>query len=202
MNSVLAALALIVCVGVIVVVPDHSGAAAALVICAFLALPAAVLIFRTKIESIFLVKLFIAGLLIRVVVGTLINVFALQDFFGGDAYTYDYYGLALVKAWGGDLYYAGLVQRFQGQLGSGAVGMLYLIAPIYRLVGRNMLAVQFVNAVLGAATAPVIFLIAHNIFGNLRVARIAAPLRCVFPLTWFCGHPRASKMVQSCSCLV
>ncbi len=181
MNSVLAALALIVAVGVIVVVPDHSGAAAALVICVLLALPAAVLIFRTKIESLFLVKLFIAGLLIRVVVGTLINVFALQDFFGGDAYTYDYYALALVKAWGGDLYYAGLVQRFQGQLGSGAVGMLYLIAPIYGLVGRNMLAVQFVNAVLGAATAPVIFLVAHNIFGNLRVARIASLFVAFFP---------------------
>lgn len=181
MNSVIATLALIVCVGVIVVVPDHSGAAAALVICALLAVPAAIIIFRTKIESNFLVKLFVAGLLIRVVVGTLINVFALQDFFGGDAYTYDYYAVALVKAWGGDLYYSGLVDRFQGQLGSGAVGMLYLIAPIYRLVGRNMLAVQFVNAVLGAATAPVIFLIAHNIFGNLRVARIASLFVAFFP---------------------
>jgi hypothetical protein len=181
MNSVLAALGLIVCVGVIVLVPDHSGAAAALVICALLALPTAVIIFRTKIEPHFLMKLFVAGLLVRLVVGTLINVFALQEFFGGDAYTYDYYALALVRAWGGDLYYAGLVQRFQGQLGSGAVGMLYLMAPIYALVGRNMLAVQFVNAVLGAATAPVIFLIAHNIFGNLRVARIASVFVAFFP---------------------
>ena len=181
MNSVLAALGLIVCVAVIVAVPDHSGAAAALVICAVLALPAAIIVSRTKIEPQFLVKLFVAGLMIRVAVGTLINVFELQDFFGGDAYTYDYYAVALVKAWGGDLYYAGLVERFQGQLGSGAVGMLYLIAPIYRLVGRNMLAVQFVNAVVGAATAPVIFLIAHNIFGNLRVARIAALFVAFFP---------------------
>jgi hypothetical protein len=181
MNSVLAAFALIVCVAVIVVFPDHSGAAAALVICALLALPAAIIISRSNIESQFLVKLFVAGILVRLVVGSLINVFALQDFFGGDAYTYDFYAVALVKAWGGDLYYAGLVQRFQGQLGSGAVGMLYLIAPIYRLVGRNMLAVQFVNAVIGAATAPVIFLIAHNIFGNLRVARIAAFFVAFFP---------------------
>jgi dolichyl-phosphate-mannose-protein mannosyltransferase len=181
MNSVLSALALIVCVGVIVVVPDHAGAAAALVICALLAIPAAVVIFRTKIEPQFLLKLFVAGLLIRLLVATLINVFALQDFFGGDAYTYDFYGSALVRAWGGDLYYAGLVQRFQGQLGSGAVGMIYMIAPIYKLVGRNMLAVQFVNAVLGAATAPAIFLIAHNIFGNLRVARIASLFVAFFP---------------------
>jgi dolichyl-phosphate-mannose-protein mannosyltransferase len=181
MNSVLSALALIVCVGVIVVVPDHAGAAAALVICALLAIPAAVVIFRTKIEPQFLLKLFVAGLLIRLLVATLINVFALQDFFGGDAYTYDFYGSALVRAWGGDLYYAGLVQRFQGQLGSGAVGMIYMIAPIYKLVGRNMLAVQFVNAVLGAATAPAIFLIAHNIFGSLRVARIASLFVAFFP---------------------
>jgi 4-amino-4-deoxy-L-arabinose transferase-like glycosyltransferase len=44
-----------------------------------------------------------------------------------------------------------------------------------------MLAVQFVNSVMGAATAPVIFLIAHSIFGNLRVARIAGFFVAFFP---------------------
>src|SRR6185436_16233546 len=66
-------------------------------------------------------------------------------------------------------------------LGSGAMGMIYIIATVYRLVGRNMLAVQFVNSVLGAATAPAIFLIAHSIFGNLRVARIASMFVAFFP---------------------
>lgn len=181
MNSVLAVLALIVCVGVIIIVPDHSGAAAALVVCSLVAVPASFAIFRSKIENQFLFQLFIGALLIRMVVGTLINVFQLQDFFGGDAYTYDFYGQALLNAFGGDQYSAGMVQRFQGQLGSGAMGMIYLIAAVYKLVGRNLLAVQFVNSVLGAATAPAIFLIAHSIFGNLRVARIAGLFVAFFP---------------------
>lgn len=181
MNSVLAALSLIVCVGVIVVVPDHSGAAAALVVCALIAVPASLAISRVKIEKQFLFQLFIAGLLVRMVVGTLINVLELQEFFGGDANTYDYVGSALLKAWAGDRYYAGLVKTFQGQFGAGAMGMIYIIAAVYNFVGRNMLAVQFINSVLGAATAPAIFLIAQSIFGNLRVSRLAAVFVAFFP---------------------
>lgn len=181
MNSVLAALALIVCVGVIVVAPDHSGAAGALVVCALVAIPASFAISKVKFENQFLFQLFIGALLVRMVVGTVINVLELQDFFGGDAYTYDFYGSVLLKSLAGDQYYIGLVQRFQGQLGAGAMGMIYIIAGVYKIIGRNMLAVQFVNAVLGAATAPVIFLIAHSIFGNLRVARIASLFVAFFP---------------------
>lgn len=188
MNSVLAILTLMVCVGVIVIFPDHSGAASALLICAFFALPASVLILRIKIENQFLLKLFISGLLVRMVVGSLINVFELQEFFGGDAYTYDYYGVALLKSLAGDQYYAGLVQRFQGELGSGAVGMIYMVAAVYKVlganslgVGANMLAVQLINAVLGAATAPIIFLIAHSIFGNLKVSKVAGLFVAFFP---------------------
>lgn len=181
MNSVLAVLTLIVFTGVIIVVPDHSGAAAALIICALAAVPAAFIIFRAKIDNHFLLQLFIAALLIRMVVGTLINVSELQEFFGGDANTYDTYGLALLKSLAGDQYYAGLVQRFQGQFGAGAVGMIYMVAAVYTIIGRNMLAVQFLNSVLGAATAPAIFLIAHGIFGNLRVSRIASLFVAFFP---------------------
>jgi 4-amino-4-deoxy-L-arabinose transferase-like glycosyltransferase len=181
MNSVLAALALIVCVGVIIAVPDHSQAAAALVVCALVAVPTSFVIFRIKLEKQFLFQLFIAALLVRMVVGALINVFQLQEFFGGDANTYDIIGQALLKALSGDLYYVGLVQRFQGQVGAGAVGMIYMVAAVYQLIGRNMLAVQFINSVMGAATAPVIFLVAHSIFGNLRVARIASLFVAFFP---------------------
>src|SRR5215208_1137076 len=59
--------------------------------------------------------------------------------------------------------------------------MVYLVAAIYGLVGRNMLAVQFFNAVVGAATAPVIFLCARHIFQNLRVAKLAALSVAFYP---------------------
>ncbi|HYJ85709.1 MAG TPA: glycosyltransferase family 39 protein [Pyrinomonadaceae bacterium] len=181
MNALLAVFTLLICGGVLIAVPSRSDAAAALFTCVLVAIPAAFIIFRSKTEQLFLLRLFIYALLIRIVVGTLINVFAMQDFFGGDAYTYDFYGTALLRALGGDQYYGGMVQRFRGQLGSSAMGMIYLVAAVYGLVGRNMLAVQFVNAVLGAATAPIIFLIAHSIFGNLRVARISATFVAFFP---------------------
>jgi 4-amino-4-deoxy-L-arabinose transferase-like glycosyltransferase len=60
-------------------------------------------------------------------------------------------------------------------------GMFYLVGAIYSVVGRNMLAVQFFNAVIGAATAPIIFMCAHHIFGSLRVSRIAALFVAFYP---------------------
>src|SRR5207253_1610454 len=60
-------------------------------------------------------------------------------------------------------------------------GMLYVVAAIYAVVGRNMLAVQFFNAVMGAATAPVIFLCARQIFQNVRVAKVAAVSVAFYP---------------------
>jgi 4-amino-4-deoxy-L-arabinose transferase-like glycosyltransferase len=59
--------------------------------------------------------------------------------------------------------------------------MVYLVAAIYGLVGRNMLAVQFFNAVVGAATAPIIFLCARHIFQNMRVAKVATLFVAFFP---------------------
>src|SRR5205814_1042491 len=63
----------------------------------------------------------------------------------------------------------------------GGWGMPYLVAFIYALVGRNMLAVQFFNAIIGAATAPVIFLCARHIFENVRVAKLAALSVAFYP---------------------
>jgi len=43
------------------------------------------------------------------------------------------------------------------------------------------LAVQFLNAVLGAATAPIIFLFAQQVYGNAKVARLAAIAVAFYP---------------------
>jgi 4-amino-4-deoxy-L-arabinose transferase-like glycosyltransferase len=56
-----------------------------------------------------------------------------------------------------------------------------MVAAIYAVIGRNILAVQFVSAIAGAATAPVIFLSARHIFQNLRVARLSAYFVAFFP---------------------
>ncbi|HYE65556.1 MAG TPA: glycosyltransferase family 39 protein [Pyrinomonadaceae bacterium] len=176
MNALLTVLALALCSCVALFVPTYG--APAVLICIVLATPVGAVIYRVETDRNFLLQLFISGLLVRMLIGTVIFVFELQDFFGGDANTYDTFGYGLLKSWQGDRYYHSLVSWFSV---GGGWGMLYLVAAVYGLVGRNMLAVQFVNAVIGAATAPAIFLCAHHIFRNLRVARIAAFFVAFYP---------------------
>jgi 4-amino-4-deoxy-L-arabinose transferase-like glycosyltransferase len=59
--------------------------------------------------------------------------------------------------------------------------MNYLTAFIYMAVGRNILAAQFFCTVIGAATAPLVYLCSHSIFQNQRVGKISAILVALFP---------------------
>jgi 4-amino-4-deoxy-L-arabinose transferase-like glycosyltransferase len=177
MNALLAALSVALAAAVALTVP---GGAAAVVLCAACAFAVGMLLARREGEQrSFLLKVFVGGLLVRMAVGVIINGFHLQEFFGGDALTYDYYGALVLEAYqhkkgvlGGDV---------QIWISGSGWGMLYLVAAIYALVGRNMLAVQFFNAVVGAATAPLIFLCARHIFQNLRVAKLAALFVAFYP---------------------
>ena len=67
-------------------------------------------------------------------------------------------------------------------------GMLYLVAVVYKIVGQNMLATQYVNCVIGAASAPLAYLISIEIFPNKRIARICALMAAFFPslVLWSC----------------
>jgi 4-amino-4-deoxy-L-arabinose transferase-like glycosyltransferase len=181
MKSLLAVVTLIVFVGVLVVIPVKAEAMGALTVCGLFSIPVVVLLMRSKVEREFLLQAFVAALLVRVIVGTIINFLHLQEFFGGDAITYDFFGFALVKAWAGDRYFQSTVDAFFGEYGQSAWGMVYMVGAIYKVIGRNMLAIQFTNAVFGAATAPVVFSIAHSLFQNRRVARLAALLVAFFP---------------------
>ncbi len=179
MNGLLLVVAMMMLGGVLLIAPAD-GAAATLV-----ALPVAALagwfIYRLEIDQRFLVRLFAAGLLVRIFVGTMIFVFQQQTFFGGDAFTYDFFGFALLRSWEGDKYYQMFVDLFSGGGGGSGWGMLYMVAAIYKIVGRNMLATQYVNSVLGAATAPLAYLISLEMFPNKRAARACALLTAFFP---------------------
>src|SRR5437879_8252828 len=181
MNALLGILTSIVFVAVLLVVPAHSDAAGALTVCVLLSIPVGVLLWRNKVEGQFRLQVFLAALLVRLLVGAVINVFELQEFFGGDALTYDFYGFALVKSWAGDRYYQTEVNTFFGEYGQSAWGMVYMVGAIYKVIGRNMLAIQFTNATLGAATAPGVFLLAARLFRNMRAASLAHTV-CVYLL--------------------
>ena len=166
--------------GAILVVAPADGAAATV-----FALPLAAIagwgISRIQEDRPFLFRLFASAFLVRVLIGTLIYAFKLQQFFGGDAITYDYFGNALMNVWDGNKSFQLAVDVFSGGGAASGWGMLYMVAAIYKVIGRNMLAVQYVNAILGAATAPIAYLISMEIFPNRRVARTCALLSAFFP---------------------
>jgi 4-amino-4-deoxy-L-arabinose transferase-like glycosyltransferase len=179
LNGLLTLLALATFVGILVVAPADGGAATLLTMP--LAALVGLMIFGIKDDRKFLLRLFFAGLLVRMLVGTLIYVLHLQEFFGGDAFTYDFFGDALLRTWAGEKYYQTMVDMFTGGGRSSGWGMIYMVAAIYKVIGRNMLAIQYVNSVLGAATAPIAYLIAMEIFPNKRMARTCALLSAFFP---------------------
>ena len=179
MNALLAILALILCAVVVQISPSLAYGASAVILCGVLAGIAGLMISQVKTDKTFLLRLFVGGLLIRMMIGVIIFFFHLQGFFGGDALTYDALGwiqLAALNSEGS--YYQTLTHALVGDSGW---GMVYMVTGVYGIVGRNMLAIQFINAVVGAATAPIIFLCAAHIFQNMRVARLAAIFAAFFP---------------------
>ena len=177
MKALLIALALVLGIGVSWSVPTYG--APAVLLCAGFAVLTGIVIYQAKEYREFLLLVFISGLLVRVLIGTLTFVFNLQDFFASDTRVYDNFGYTLLRVWQGELPYRYAASIFRE--GSSYWGMLYMVAAIYGVVGRNVLAVQFINAVLGAATAPIIFLCAQHIFQNTRVARLSAFIVAFFP---------------------
>jgi hypothetical protein len=152
----------------------------ALLVCFLLAGAVGYFVYQDKESGAFLVQLFAWALLIRMLVAMGIFMFNMQEFFGGDAITYDFFGYAQMKAWQGDTFYQAIADRFMGGQAS-AWGMVNLIAVIYTVIGRNTLAIQFVNSVICAATAVLIFHCAQRVYQNVRVARIAAICVAFFP---------------------
>jgi hypothetical protein len=146
------------------------------------------MIYRLEIDRKFLLRIFLSGVLVRVFVGTLIYVFHWQEFFGGDALTFDFFGNALLMVWEGQTQYMRAVELFSSNGAGSGWGMLYLVAAIYKIVGQNMLATQYVNCVIGAAAAPLAYLISIEIFPNKRIARICALMAAFFPslVLWSC----------------
>src|SRR5215213_3287680 len=178
MNALLVLLALALAVGVSLAFPAEGSSA--VVFCAALAAATGAVVSRHKTHARFLLQVFAAAVLVRAAVGALIYYFHLQEFFGGDAFTYDYHGILYKRFWTGELSY-GFYDRMLGIYVYRNWGMGYTVGAIYMLVGRNMLAVQFFNAVVGAATAPIIFLCARLIFQNIRVAKVATLFVAFFP---------------------
>lgn len=194
MNAVLTLLYLLLCVGIVIFLPpfvvpfinDYGvitqfDIAKAVLLCTALATIIGFYVYKREENGTQLLRLFVAALIARMVIAVIIFAFRGQEFFGGDALTYDYFGNALMIGWGGDKFYQGIANQYiRAGLGSGW-GMIYLVGAVYSVVGRNLLAMQLVNAVFGAATAVVIYLCAFHVFQNSRVARVAGIAVAFYP---------------------
>ena len=180
---------LIVCAVIVFAVPaivapfatfSTFDAGQAVLLCLVLATIVGYFVYRHHEEKSFLLQLFAWALLVRMLLATGIFIFNVQEFFGGDALTYDFFGFAQMKAWQGDSYYKAIADRFMDGQAS-AWGMINMVALVYSIIGRNTLAVQFVNSIIGAATAVLVFSCAQHVYKNLRVAKIAGIYVAFFP---------------------
>jgi 4-amino-4-deoxy-L-arabinose transferase-like glycosyltransferase len=179
MNKILAIFTFLTGLGIFLVAfPDSVAAILIVIIFSFLAV---FVIRRVDKDNSFLVNIFFAALCIRLFFGTIIHVFELREFFGTDSLVYDFLGNRLVEIWTGQITADDWVsQRALSTSGPGW-GMTYLTAFIYMAVGKNILAAQFFCAVIGAATAPLVYICSHKIFQNQRVGKISALLVALFP---------------------
>jgi hypothetical protein len=165
----------------IVAIPFPDGAVALMAV-VILSAVAIVLFRKYTDEKDFITTVFLVGLALRLGFGIMIQVFELREFFGGDALAYDARGASLVQVWLGQTARTGSVVWLNEDPTSGASwGMNYFTGFIYMLLGRNIFAAQSVCAVLGAATAPMVYFCSQKIYNNVKVARIAAMCVAVFP---------------------
>ncbi len=132
-------------------------------------------------EREFLVTVFLVALALRMAFGVIVQVFDLRDFFGPDAMGYDRDAAHLLDVWMGRAELTGTL-RFQNDPGSGSFwGMYYLTASIYYLLGHNIFAAQSFCAVIGAATAPMVYYCSKTVYNNIKAAKFAAIAVAVFP---------------------
>jgi len=158
-------------------------------------------ILRDKTDRLFLFRLFVAALLLRWVVAFAIHDTNQQAFFGGDALTYDAFGNALKQSWLGLVdSHAPWLTRYT-RFGSSGWGMFYYVASVYYVIGQNSLAIQLVNAGLGAAICIGAYKVATMIYPNQRVARAAA-LFSAFSPSLVLWSSQALKDAPIAICLV
>lgn len=159
--------------------PEGFVAAATVLLCSLIV----IFIIRQqfKEDANFFIQLFLVALIARLTFGLSIHFYDLYAFFGGDSITYDRVGQRLVEIWFGYNIATNDALSQNIYISDSGWGMYYLVAAIYSITGRNILAAQSFCAVVGAATVPMVYTCAHKIFNNRRVGKISALLVALYP---------------------
>lgn len=162
----------------VLAVPEGIPAVLLTVVCSFVVIT---LIRQNTEDSQFLTQVFLGGLIVRLAFGIFIHTFDLRAYFGGDSQIYDISGDVIKDYWLGSISGNDLFTQRVTSTSNPSWGMNYFTAVIYMIVGRNILAAQSICAVIGAATAPMVYVCANNIFNNRRVGKVSALLVAFFP---------------------
>jgi hypothetical protein len=168
--------------------------------------PAAIcvwIIVRDPTDRRFLLRLFLGALSIRWIVAFVIDYKHLQNFFGGDANTFDIVGNALSQAWSG--FGSVSTTYMTSYIGAGRPGwgMFYFVASVYYVIGHSPLAIQLINCAFGAASCVAVYKIAQILYPSQKVARTAAILTAVAPsmILWSSQMLKDAPIVLSlCMC--
>jgi hypothetical protein len=132
-------------------------------------------------EKEFVTTLFLAALTARLAFGIFVHLYDLRLFFGGDALTYDLNGAVIADYWSGLIDSRVYDYQRASSTERPGWGINYVVAVIYYVLGRNILAAQSFCAVIGAATAPMVYFCANKMLENRRVAKTAALAVAFFP---------------------
>ena len=103
MNILILSLLLAIFGGVVFMRPDYGPGALAM--CALASVPAILVVARAPEQRTFLMRLFLIAVMVRIMLAMVIFVGHMEEFFGGDANTYDIFGQSLVASWHGDQYH-------------------------------------------------------------------------------------------------
>lgn len=162
----------------VITYPDQAAAIIVAALCSSLVL---IIIQRSSEDTNFLQRIFLGGLLLRLLFGIFIYATDLTSFFGSDAMLYHRWGEGIYAMWFDES--ATSIPLIQNVISFQAPGwgMGYFVAFVYVFTGPNMLAAQFVCAVVGAATPPMVYRCAKTIFNNGNVGKSAAMLVAFFP---------------------
>jgi Dolichyl-phosphate-mannose-protein mannosyltransferase len=131
--------------------------------------------------SHFLIQIFVVALLLRLTFGLSVEIFEMRDFFGEDSRLYDLLGARLAEIWSGSAVVNDVITYRALDKNAPGWGIYYIAGAIYYVVGKNILAAGAFCSVIGAATVPLVYSCAYNIFSNRRVSKVSAFLVAFFP---------------------